>query len=233
MTQARNVLVVDDSDVYQELVSTVLRSHCDRVVTVSTLRSAIDELDRSPDISLVLCDVKLGDDDGFEVLEHVAERAQRAEPRPKVIMVSASESPEDRKRATAANAGYLVKPTTVDRVLELWLSDRPRIQRASPRVAVDGSAHVVDPNNPDRGYLAWELYNISATGAFMNTNARLTVDSEFDMVMELDTGKARVRVRVVRVQEPTWVVAGGCAVRFIDMDDDSEAVINAALAADS
>jgi CheY-like chemotaxis protein len=169
MTQERNVLVVGDSNVHQELVSTVLRSHCDRVVTVSSLRAAIDEIDRSPDISLVLCDVEFGDDHGFEVLDYVM---GSAEPRPKVVMVTAAESAEDRRRAETADAGYLVKPTTVNRVLEIWLGSQPSRQRRSRRVVVDGTARVVDPNNADRGYLVWELYNISASGAFMNIGNR-------------------------------------------------------------
>ncbi len=55
----------------------------------------------------------------------------------------------------------------------------------------------------------------------------------FDMVMELETGKALVKVEVVRVQEPTWTVPGGCAVRFLAMDDEAEAVLEAALEAGS
>jgi hypothetical protein len=53
------------------------------------------------------------------------------------------------------------------------------------------------------------------------------------MVMELETGKVLVKVEVVRVQEPSWTVAGGCAVRFLAMDDEAEAVLDAALDAGS
>jgi hypothetical protein len=88
---------------------------------------------------------------------------------------------------------------------------------------------VVSPGPHDRGFLVWDLQNISATGAFIHTGARLEVGAIFDMVMELENGEVLVEVEVVRVQEPTWTYAGGCAVRFLAMDEASEVVLSAAI----
>jgi len=230
MQQGRDVLLVGSSGVNQELASTVLGAHSERVVSVSSVAAAIAEIDRSPDISLVLCDVTFGDCDGFEVLDHIA---GLPEPRSTVIMLADTLCTDDRRRATAADAGYLVKPFSVKRVLELWLGRNPAQRRASRRVAVEGTVRVVSPGDHDRGFLVWELYNISATGAFINTGSRLEMGAIFDMVMELETGKALVKVEVVRVQEPSWTDPGGCAVRFLAMDDEAEAVLDAALEAGS
>ena len=228
MRQARNVLLVGTSGVSQEFASTILGSHCERVVSVSTVAAAIAETDRGPDISLVLCDVSFGDCDGFEVLDHIA---GLPEPRPTVIMLADIPRTDDRLRAGAADAGYLVKPLPVRRILEFWLRTDPAKRRGSRRVTVKGTSRVVSPGPHDRGFLVWDLDNISATGAFINTGARLEVGSIFDMVMELENGEVLVKVEVVRVQEPTWTYAGGCAVRFLAMDDGSEAVLAAAIEA--
>jgi CheY-like chemotaxis protein len=228
MRQGRNVLLVGTSGVNQEFASTILGSHCERVVSVSTVAAAVAEIDRGPDISLVLCDVEFGDGDGFEVLDHIA---GLSEPRPTVIMLADVARTGDRLRARAANAGYLVKPCSVREVLELWLGNDPAKQRGSRRVTVKGTSRVVSPGPHNQGFLVWDLYNISATGAFIYTGARLEVGSIFDMLMELENGEVLAKVEVVRVQEPTWTYAGGCAVRFLAMDDESEAVLAAAIEA--
>ena len=51
------------------------------------------------------------------------------------------------------------------------------------------------------------------------------------MVIELENGEVAVKVEVVRVQQPTWTYPGGCGVRFLAMDDESEAVLAAAIEA--
>jgi CheY-like chemotaxis protein len=230
MQQGRKVLLVGSSGVNQEFASTALGSHSERVVSVSAVAAAIAEMDRSPDISLVLCDVTFGDCDGFEVLDHIA---GLPEPRPTVIMLADILCTDDRRRAAAADAGYLVKPFSVQRVLEFWLGNDPAKRRGSRRVAIKGTSRIVSPGPHDRGFLVWDICNISTTGAFINTGARLEVGAIFDIVMELENGKVLVEleVEVVRVQEPTWTYAGGCAVRFLAMDDESEAVLAAAIEA--
>lgn len=228
MRQGRTVLLVGTSGENQKFASTTLGSHCERVVSVSTVAAAIAETGSDPDISLVLCDVDFGDCDGFEVLDHIA---GLPEPRPTVIMLADNPRTGDRLRAGAADASYLVKPFSVRRILEIWLGNDPVKRRGSRRVTIKGTSRIVSPGPNDRGFLVWDLCDISATGAFINTGARLEVGAVFDMVMELENGKVllELKVEVVRVQEPTWTCAGGCGVRFLAMDDETEAVLATAL----
>ncbi len=63
---------------------------------------------------LVLLDLMMPGLDGFETLA----RLSLLEPRPKVIVLSGRDEPEDRARAAQAN-GFLVKPISFDSLLEL------------------------------------------------------------------------------------------------------------------
>lgn len=64
--------------------------------------------------NLVLLDLMMPGLDGFEILERLC----ALEPRPKVIVLSGRDEPEDRARAAKAN-GFLVKPISFDALLEL------------------------------------------------------------------------------------------------------------------
>lgn len=64
--------------------------------------------------SLVLLDLMMPGLDGFETLERLFVLEQR----PKVIVLSGRDEPEDRARASKAN-GFLVKPISFDVLLEM------------------------------------------------------------------------------------------------------------------
>ncbi len=69
-------------------------------------------LETRPDV--ILLDLMMpGTFDGFATLEHLL----KLEPRPKVIVVSGRDEPEDRQRAKIAD-GFLVKPVTFDFLIE-------------------------------------------------------------------------------------------------------------------
>ena len=64
-----SVLVVDDSRAMRELLTTLLSTHCQRVMAASSCKEA-EVIDASGDLDLVVCDVYMEDGLGFEVLEH-------------------------------------------------------------------------------------------------------------------------------------------------------------------
>lgn len=97
------------------------------IVEVSDGEQAIDYLDRkgdyadrerSPMPSLVLLDLKLPRQSGFEVLEWIRDKSRFD--RMPVIILSSSDEPSDKHRAFMTGADcYLVKPVSVSRLVEM------------------------------------------------------------------------------------------------------------------
>jgi hypothetical protein len=53
---------------------------------------------------------------------------------------------------------------------------------------------------------------------------------EFHVALEVRGHEARARVRVVRVQEPSWMDVAGVGVSFVDPDDDLRDLVAHAIA---
>lgn len=87
--------------------------------TATSLREALrllDELQAPPD--LILLDLNLGDGSGHDVLAKVRQEPDLAEV--PVVIITTSDYPQDRARATALGAtGYVVKPNSFDHFVDL------------------------------------------------------------------------------------------------------------------
>ena len=219
------VLIVDDSAVLREMLKLVFKVHCEEVLIASGVREAIETLDQNPEISLVISDVIMPDGSGFDLLRHVSSRDV---PRPQVILLTGRPVEEDQRRATEMGAiGYLGKPTSfreINRALrrreaESWNAARPERRRTL------GRAFLVDPARQGFSELAWEIHDLSRTGAFLETNAPLPVGTTLHLSMELGDATARVQVEVVRVQEPSWGRVGGVGVVFRDIDENARGIL--------
>jgi CheY-like chemotaxis protein len=227
----RKVLVVDDSAVFRELISTLLQPYCEDVVTEASAPEAIECLEgQKDDLDLVICDVVMGSEDGFIVLEYVHRLLQ---PKPQIVLVTAYGNPSDRERARQLGAaGYLPKPTTMRQILAaVEPDDHGRCCRSKPRWRCVGTASLFDPDSRTAAAIAWDVYNISPRGAFLETKGPLPAGSEFHLAMELDGRKFQVRARVVRVQEPNWMDVGGVGVEFVDLGGAAEAELLEAIEA--
>jgi Tfp pilus assembly protein PilZ len=77
--------------------------------------------------------------------------------------------------------------------------------------------------------MAWDVYNLSIEGAFLETKGPLPVGEELELLLQLAGGKVRVRARVVRVQEPSWLNIAGVGVAFVEPSEEAEALIAAAI----
>jgi CheY-like chemotaxis protein len=119
---SRPVLVVDDEPDFLTVYERLLKREGYQVVAAGTRRDGLVVVERQP-LALVICDIKLPDGDGLDVV-----RAARATPTPPaVIVATAFVSGTSQKLATDAGAAaYLPKPFRVSDFISL-------VQRLAPR----------------------------------------------------------------------------------------------------
>lgn len=111
-----NILIVDDHPLYRAGFHAVLeQAQLDAgVLSVSSITEALQCLQRDEDIGLVLLDIHLQGEDGFEALRQIGERF----PTTACIMISGDEQPGIASRAIAAGAsGFVPKSCTADEML--------------------------------------------------------------------------------------------------------------------
>jgi DNA-binding response OmpR family regulator len=171
----------------------------------------------------------MSDGDGFQLLEYVA---SLGEPKPAVILVAARPSKEEAGRAVNMGAiGYLEKPISLQDIYRLWKEKGNPSQEAARRVRSLGQALLIDPGDPESArngvsHLAWDIRNVSLTGAFLETKAPLPVNTEFHLALALGSATGRVRAQVVRVQEPSWRCVGGVGIVFNDFGNGTEQLLS-------
>ncbi len=228
MIRWAKILVVDDSQVYRRVMATSLRPYCDSLVTAGGGHEALQLLRSHLDVDVVLCDRVMKDGDGFDVLAGIAELP---EPRPRVLLVTAQATQEIVERALALGAvACLGKPTSARQILRaLDPSAHEAQRRMRTRWRCVGKVHLLVSDAPDPETVAWDVYNLSLEGAFLETKGPIPVGSEFELRLFLSGEKADVRARVVRIQEPSWMEVGGIGVTFVDLDEQAEQVIRRAL----
>jgi DNA-binding NarL/FixJ family response regulator len=110
------ILVVDDHPLFRAGFHAVLeQSALDAgVLSVSSIPEAMEALQRDTDIGLVLLDIHLRGDDGFNALKTIGERF----PTTACIMISGDEQESVASRAVASGAsGFIPKSYTADEMI--------------------------------------------------------------------------------------------------------------------
>jgi CheY-like chemotaxis protein len=119
----KKVLVVDDDIRNIFALSSVLEWHGMQMMIASTGHQAIELIDRTPDLSLVLMDIMMPEMDGYETLRRIRMTPQfRALP---IIALTAKAMKGDREKCLEAGASdYIAKPVNTEHLLSLlrtWL----------------------------------------------------------------------------------------------------------------
>ncbi len=224
MDRFSKLLVIAESRVFREVMATVLRSHADQVLTAGSARDGRLRVAKHADVSLVLSDVAMSDGTGFQLLEYVASLGG---PKPGVILVTERYAEEEAHRAARLGAiGYLGKPISLPEIYRLWKETRGTIRQTERRVRSLGWALLIDVRGGEASeegghHLAWAIRNVSASGAFLETKARIPVNTKLPLTLALGSAKSRVVAEVVRVQEPSWRCVGGVGVVFREFGDDT------------
>lgn len=104
-------LVIDDSRTVRAIIGQILREMGMDVLEAGHGREGLDQLQRNPDIDLVLVDWNMPEMDGLDFIRAV--RSQRVYNGVRILMVTTETETEQVTRALTAGADeYLMKPFT-------------------------------------------------------------------------------------------------------------------------
>jgi CheY-like chemotaxis protein len=119
----RKVLVVDDDVRNIFALTTVLENQDMEVVSATNGRQAIEMIQDTPDLSVVLMDIMMPEMDGYETMREIRRNPQfRTLP---ILALTAKAMKGDREKCLQAGASdYIAKPVNTDQLLSLlrvWL----------------------------------------------------------------------------------------------------------------
>jgi CheY-like chemotaxis protein len=124
VVRARKVLVVDDDARNIFALTTVLENHDMEVLIATSGRQAIEIVEATPDLGVVLMDIMMPDMDGFETMREIRKDPRfRALP---IVALTAKAMKGDREKCLQAGASdYIAKPVNTEQLLSLlrvWLT---------------------------------------------------------------------------------------------------------------
>jgi CheY-like chemotaxis protein len=121
--RTRKVLVVDDDARNIFALTTVLENQEMEVISATNGRQAIELIEGTPDLSVVLMDIMMPEMDGYETMREIRKQAEfRTLP---ILALTAKAMKGDREKCLQAGASdYIAKPVNTDQLLSLlrvWL----------------------------------------------------------------------------------------------------------------
>jgi CheY-like chemotaxis protein len=119
----KKVLVVDDDVRNIFALSSVLERRGMTVLTAGTGREAIETLESTPDVAIVLMDIMMPEMDGYKTIQVI--RQNELFRRLPIIALTAKAMKGDREKCLEAGASeYLAKPVNTEQLLSalrMWL----------------------------------------------------------------------------------------------------------------
>jgi len=151
MKNAHDILMIDDEAVVLQGVTRICGSEGLSVDTASSGRAGLRRLDEST-YRLIICDIMMGDIDGFEFLEEANRRGNRAP----VVMATGHSTVQNAVRSLQCGAiDYLSKPFTAD---ELMAVVRRGLNYAAFQAGGTGTpphSRTCPPQFHRLGYVSW------------------------------------------------------------------------------
>jgi CheY-like chemotaxis protein len=119
----RSVLLVDDDARNIFALSSVLERRGMTVLTATTGREAIELVETTSDLAIVLMDIMMPEMDGYQTMQRIRENPQFN--RLPIIALTAKAMKGDREKCLEAGASdYLAKPVNTEQLLSalrMWL----------------------------------------------------------------------------------------------------------------
>ena len=121
--RGRKVLVVDDDARNIFALTSLLENQDMDVLSTTTGRNAIEIIENTPEVSMVLMDIMMPDMDGYETMREI--RKSTKHHKLPILALTAKAMKGDREKCLEAGAsGYIAKPVNTDQLLSLmrvWL----------------------------------------------------------------------------------------------------------------
>jgi CheY-like chemotaxis protein len=121
--RGRKILVVDDDARNIFALTSLLENHEMDVISATNGRAAIDIIQKTPDLSIVLMDIMMPEMDGYETMREIR-NAPEFSTLP-ILALTAKAMKGDREKCLDAGASdYIAKPVNTDQLLSLmrvWL----------------------------------------------------------------------------------------------------------------
>ena len=121
--RGRKILVVDDDARNIFALTSLLENQEMDVASVTNGRSAIEYLQKTPEVAIVLMDIMMPDMDGYETMREIR-KAHEFRTLP-ILALTAKAMKGDREKCLDAGASdYIAKPVNTDQLLSLmrvWL----------------------------------------------------------------------------------------------------------------
>jgi CheY-like chemotaxis protein len=121
--RGRKILVVDDDARNIFALTSLLENHEMEVISTTNGRDAIEIIERTSDLSIVLMDIMMPDMDGYETIGKIRQNATFS--RLPILALTAKAMKGDREKCLNAGASdYIAKPVNTDQLLSLmrlWL----------------------------------------------------------------------------------------------------------------
>jgi CheY-like chemotaxis protein len=119
----RTVLLVDDDARNIFALSSVLERRGMRVLTATTGREAIDIVENTPELAIVLMDIMMPEMDGYTTIREIRKQPEfRSLP---ILALTAKAMKGDREKCLEAGASdYVAKPVNTEQLLSMlrvWL----------------------------------------------------------------------------------------------------------------
>ena len=121
--RGRKILVVDDDARNIFALTSLLENQDMQVLSATNGRNAVDIIESTPDLSIVLMDIMMPDMDGYETMREIRNNGKfRTLP---ILALTAKAMKGDREKCLDAGASdYIAKPVNTDQLLSLmrvWL----------------------------------------------------------------------------------------------------------------
>ena len=116
--RGRKVLVVDDDARNIFALTSLLENQEMDVISTTTGRRAIEIIENTPDVSIVLMDIMMPDIDGYETMREIRKNPNRN--KLPILALTAKAMKGDREKCLDAGASdYIAKPVNTDQLLSL------------------------------------------------------------------------------------------------------------------
>ncbi len=126
--EGRKILLVDDDVRNIFALSSVLEQRGATIIVGRNGKEALNQLEKDPDIDLVLMDIMMPEMDGYEATRKI--RAQKRFAKLPIIAVTAKAMLDDQEKCMEAGTNdFLAKPIDVDKLLSLMRVWIPKLGR--------------------------------------------------------------------------------------------------------